>query len=256
MKFIENSAWQYLSVKLPTIGAFIMLILLPALQWGVDFEVIPKEYHAFVTGTLMLGLSWIGKKISQPRLNGPQLTGQLVGINSLLNIPSPTKLDELAWIAEAKKHLGLQEIPGKQHNPTILKWLKELKAWWADDETAWCGTFVAHCLKVAGIAYPTHWYRALDYVNYGTKLAKPAYGCVAIKTRKGGGHVCFVVGRDMSSGKLVCLGGNQSNKVCYALYSESEFQEFRWYGLTPQPASKRYSLPQLKGVTATRVSEA
>lgn len=105
MKFIENSAWQYLSVKLPTIGAFIMLILLPALQWGVDFEVIPKEYHAFVTGTLMLGLSWIGKKISQPRLNVPQLTGQLVGINSLLNIPSPTKPDELAWIAEAKSIL-------------------------------------------------------------------------------------------------------------------------------------------------------
>lgn len=129
MKLIENNAWQYLSVKLPAVGAFIMLILLPALQWGVDYEVIPEKYHAFVTGTLMLVLSWIGKKISQPRLNGPQLTGQLVGINSLLNIPTPTKPDELAWIAEAKKHLGLQEIPGKQHNPTILKWLSELKAW-------------------------------------------------------------------------------------------------------------------------------
>ncbi|WP_024435547.1 TIGR02594 family protein, partial [Acinetobacter baumannii] len=160
------------------------------------------------------------------------------------------------WIAEAKKHLGLQEIPGKQHNPTILKWLSELKAWWADDETAWCGTFVAHCLKSAGIAYPKHWYRALDYVNYGTKLAKPAYGCVAIKTRKGGGHVCFVVGRDKKSGKLVCLGGNQSNKVCYALYNDSDFQEFRWYGRTTQPASKRYNLPQLSGVTAIRVTEA
>ncbi|EOY3117401.1 TIGR02594 family protein, partial [Acinetobacter baumannii] len=67
---------------------------------------------------------------------------------------------------------------------------------------------------------------------------------------------CFVVGRDKSTGKLVCLGGNQSNKVCYALYSDSDFQEFRWYGRTPQPASKRYSLPRLKGVSATRVSEA
>ena len=60
----------------------------------------------------------------------------------------------------------------------------------------------------------------------------------------------------MSSGKLVCLGGNQSNKVCYALYSESEFQEFRWYGRTPQPANKRYTLPLLSGVTAIRVTEA
>ncbi|MCF4763201.1 TIGR02594 family protein, partial [Acinetobacter baumannii] len=48
----------------------------------------------------------------------------------------------------------------------------------------------------------------------------------------------------------------QSNKVCYALYNDSDFQEFRWYGRTTQPASKRYTLPQLKGVTATRVLEA
>jgi uncharacterized protein (TIGR02594 family) len=58
----------------------------------------------------------------------------------------------------------------------------------------------------------------------GTKLAKPAYGCVAVKTRIGGGHVCFVVGKDKASGKLVCLGGNQSNMVCYALYNESDFE--------------------------------
>ncbi|MGX2675034.1 hypothetical protein ACWB3A_18920, partial [Acinetobacter baumannii] len=64
------------------------------------------------------------------------------------------------------------------------------------------------------------------------------------------------VGRDKKSGKLVCLGGNQSNKVCYALYNDSDFQEFRWYGRTTQPASKRYNLPQLSGVTAIRVTEA
>ncbi|HFF4839752.1 TPA: TIGR02594 family protein, partial [Acinetobacter baumannii] len=50
--------------------------------------------------------------------------------------------------------------------------------------------------------------------------------------------------------------GNQSNKVCYALYNDSDFQEFRWYGRTTQPASKRYNLPQLSGVTAIRVTEA
>ena len=162
---------------------------------------------------------------------------------------------ELDWINEARKHLGLKELNGSNKHPTIDGWSKNLGASWVIGQP-WCGTFIAHCLKVAGVKYPKHWYRALDYVNYGSKLTKPAYGCVAIKTRQGGGHVCFVVGRDEDTRKLVCIGGNQSNMVCYALYAESEFQEFRWYGMTDRPADKRYNLPIMTGVTATRVSEA
>ncbi|WOE32733.1 TIGR02594 family protein [Acinetobacter sp. SAAs470] len=162
---------------------------------------------------------------------------------------------ELDWIAEARKHVGLREIKGIQHNKTIIKWLEDLKAWWRDDETAWCGVFTAHCLQSAGVKYPKHWYRALDYLNSGTRLTKPAYGCIAVKTRAGGGHVCFVVGRDKKTGKLVCLGGNQSDSVCYALYNESDFT-FMWYGKTSKPADHRYDLPTITGVTATKVTEA
>ncbi|ENU56928.1 hypothetical protein F981_04063 [Acinetobacter guillouiae CIP 63.46] len=43
--------------------------------------------------------------------------------------------------------------------------------------------------------------------------------------------------------------------VCYALYNESDFQEFRWYGKTSKPAEFRYDLPVLKGVSATGVTE-
>lgn len=131
-----------------------------------------------------------------------------------------------------------------------------------------CGTYLAHCLQASGFKrasskskggvgqYPFHWYRALAYADGGgVKLSKPAYGCVAVKTRKGGGHVCFVVGRDKKSGKLVCLGGNQSDKVCYALYNESDFTAFMWYGKTTSPSPERYNLPILSGVTATKVSE-
>jgi len=69
MKFINESAWKYLSVKLPILGAFLMLVLIPALQWAVDFKVIPVEYHAYVTGGLMVVLSYIGKKLYQPSLH-------------------------------------------------------------------------------------------------------------------------------------------------------------------------------------------
>ncbi|WP_111860030.1 TIGR02594 family protein [Acinetobacter sp. CFCC 10889] len=250
MKLINENPWQYLSVKLPMLGAFFMLVLIPLLQWALDFQLIPKEYEAVVVGIVIPVLGLIGKKIYQPELHAPQLNG----INSLLTTPQNS--NDLAWMIEAKKHLGLREIAGKQHNKTILGWIKGLGGWFTDDETPWCGTFVAHCLKVAGVKYPKHWYRALDYVNYGSKLVKPAYGCVAIKTRKGGGHVCFVVGRDQKTGKLVCIGGNQGNAVSYALYNDSDFQEFRWYGKTSRPAEFRYKLPVLSGVSATKVSEA
>lgn len=164
-------------------------------------------------------------------------------------------LPELSWIAEFRKHVGLKEVKGIKHNLTIVGWVKSLGGWWAEDETPWCGVLVAHCLKTAGIAYPKAWYRALAYKTMGTKLSKPAYGCVAIKTRKGGGHVCFVVGKT-PSGKLVCGGGNQNDSVSYALFNVEDFEEFRWYGKTSKPAEGRYELPILTSVTATKVTEA
>ena len=69
MKFIEQNAWQFLSVKLPVLGAFLLLVLIPGLQWAVDFKLIPVEYHAYVTGGVMVFLSWLGKKWYQPELH-------------------------------------------------------------------------------------------------------------------------------------------------------------------------------------------
>ncbi len=69
MKTIKDSPWRYLSVKLPMMGAFLMLVVIPALQVAVDFTIIPVRYHGFVTGTLMAILSYIGKLIYQPELH-------------------------------------------------------------------------------------------------------------------------------------------------------------------------------------------
>lgn len=176
-------------------------------------------------------------------------------------------LPELSWIAEARKHVGLREIKGPKHNQTILLWLQRLGAWWREDETPWCGVFIAQCLQSVGMTrgpstgkakpmqYPYNWYRALAYqTEGGVELDKPAYGCVAVKTRKGGGHVCFVVGKT-AKGALVCLGGNQSDMVCYAVYKKSDFSSFMWYGATTRPAEGRYDLPLIANVTATKVTE-
>lgn len=165
-----------------------------------------------------------------------------------------SQLPELKWIAEARKHIGLKEIKGSKHNPIILSWLKKLRAWWNDDEHPWCGLFVGYCLQEANVPIPKHWYRALNYLSYGTRLVKPAYGCVAVKTRQGGGHVCFVVGQT-KEGKLVCLGGNQNDMVCFALYDKKDFEAFMWYGRASQPAQSRYNLPILSDVKATSITE-
>ncbi|HIH9205019.1 TPA: TIGR02594 family protein, partial [Neisseria gonorrhoeae] len=49
-------------------------------------------------------------------------------------------MTELPWIAEARRHIGLKEIPGAKHNPTIVRWLKETggfpgaaKSWYFED---------------------------------------------------------------------------------------------------------------------------
>ena len=66
MKFIQENALQYLSVKLPLLGAFLMLAVL-VIQWALDFNFIPEQYAPFIIGTVLPALSWVGRKIAQPK---------------------------------------------------------------------------------------------------------------------------------------------------------------------------------------------
>ena len=70
MKFIEQNALQYLSVKLPLLGAFLMLAVL-VIQWALDFNFVPQQYAPFIVGTVLPALSWLGRKIAQPSLHQP-----------------------------------------------------------------------------------------------------------------------------------------------------------------------------------------
>ena len=72
MKLIKESALQYLSVKLPLLGAFLMLAVL-AIQWALDFNFIPEQYAPFIIGTVLPALSWVGRKIAQPQLHNQSL---------------------------------------------------------------------------------------------------------------------------------------------------------------------------------------
>lgn len=157
-------------------------------------------------------------------------------------------MDSLPWTKEAYSHLGIKEIKGPKHHPEITKMLKELNLPWIDDETPWCAVFCSAVLKRSGRAYPKKtpaWARSFD--DNGQKLTKPAFGCTATKSRKGGGgHVFFVVGKT-TTGMLVGLGGNQSDMVNLALFNPREITSYNWPpkedGTIVSPAEHRYSLP-------------
>lgn len=150
----------------------------------------------------------------------------------------------LPWLTVARKYIGVRETPGKETAPTLARWLRQLGAWWTDDETPWCGTFVGACLDEAGMGRPKHWYRAKAYLDWGTFVPAPAYGSIVVYDRAGGGHVGFVVGTT-PSGKIVTLGGNQGNAVSLAPFEPTRVLGFRWpltkdgmtdpYFLTPPP---------------------
>ena len=152
-------------------------------------------------------------------------------------------LEELPWIAEARKLIGTAEIPGDKHNPLILSWLARMKAWWRNDEEPWCGTFVDHCLDASHATRVKEGYRAKAYLTLPVRLNVPCYGAIAIfDYAPRGGHVGFIVGKDVYD-NLMILGGNQNNKVSIAPFSRSRLIGVRWPSV--YPAAGRFTLPLL-----------
>lgn len=136
---------------------------------------------------------------------------------------------EPSWLNIARSYQGLREIAGAPTEPRIAKWLAQLGAWWRDDETPWCGTFVAAVMQQAAVAppLPKAWYRARGWLDWGFPLPEPVVGCVTVLERPGGGHVFFTLGRD-SRGHLVGVGGNQGNEVRVDVFSPARVLGHRW----------------------------
>jgi uncharacterized protein (TIGR02594 family) len=125
-------------------------------------------------------------------------------------------MTEPKWVAVAKSYLGLKEIVGPKHNPTIVKWLVNLRAWWTDDETPWCGVAMAEWMRQCELEYPKAYYRASSWATWGIGAVDRynyiPYGAIGVWSRKGGGHVGIIVGVRKDGWHMV-LGGNQGNAV-------------------------------------------
>ncbi len=163
-------------------------------------------------------------------------------------------MTEPNWLTIARKYIGVTEIPGKATAPTIARWLRELRSWWSDDETPWCGTFVAAVLRESGLPVAKHWYRARDWLNWGVKIQRPAPGCVVVYERSGGGHVGFVVG-ETPSGRLMTLGGNQGNRVSIAPFDRLRVLGYRWPANRAAELAAAGPLPAIDSSAASSSSE-
>lgn len=135
---------------------------------------------------------------------------------------------EPRWLAHARTYDGLREIPGPKHHKTIIGWLTTLRAWWKDDETPWCGVFVAHCMQQSGLPFPKLYMRAKEWATYGKAMALDALapGAILVFNRAGGGHVGFYVGEDVAY--YYVFGGNQSNAVNVMKLEKSRLVAARW----------------------------
>lgn len=159
---------------------------------------------------------------------------------------------ELKHVAVARSYIGMKEIKGVKHEPKILALIVKAfkatgqKSWINDDETPWCGSFIGGVMAEAGLGskIPKEFYRAKAWESAGTKLTKPAYGCIVTFTRDGGGHVGIVVGKT-ASGNLKVLGGNQSDAVNIADFAPSRVTSYRWVSTGTVPNEHRYDLPVL-----------
>lgn len=143
----------------------------------------------------------------------------------------PVKGDP-AWLAMARKDLGLREVAGPASNPEIMRY-------WAacdydppdGDETAWCSAAVNYWTQQSGLP-GTRQPNARSWEKWGAKLDKPKAGAVAVLWRGSptswSGHVALYVGPGDKPGTVKLLGGNQGNSVCIEDFSEKQVLSYRW----------------------------
>lgn len=144
-------------------------------------------------------------------------------------------MTEPPWMQRARSFLGTREIVGPKHSPIIMGWIRKLGAKAlginvVSDETAWCSTFAAVCVKEAlpSEPLPPIAVRASSWGKWGRELLSPRPGAVLVFTRPGGGHVGFYAGESPDGRDYVVLGGNQGNKVSLMRLAKSRCTGIRW----------------------------
>ena len=127
----------------------------------------------------------------------------------------------------AKNEIGVKEKSGSNHNSRIIEYHSHTSLGALTDETPWCAAFVCWCLEKAGIK-STNSARARSYLTWGVETKDPQEGDIVVLKRSNdpsSGHVTFFI--RCVNDKILCLGGNQSDSVCYAYYKKEDVLSYR-----------------------------
>lgn len=170
-------------------------------------------------------------------------------LGALWDARSPAPSADPLWVIAGKAKIGQREIVGPKHNSWIANgWARLGAKWFNDDETPWCGFFVADCLNAAGLPYPKEFPRAKSYATWGT--ACPAQlGAIGVKSRSGGGHVFFIVGQTPDGLNYKVLEGNANNMVRIGDIPKAVVTNIRWPAGAPLPSAASRYLPQMPAGT-------
>ena len=137
-------------------------------------------------------------------------------------------------LLEALRHYGCLEYKGRDNNPDITRWAREVGGKVADvyraDEIPWCGLFIAICAKRAGYELPKDPLWALNWGTFGNKQPVAKLGDVLTfirKTASGAtaGHVGLYVGEDAAAYHVLC--GNQADCVCITRIAKNRLYAIR-----------------------------
>lgn len=134
------------------------------------------------------------------------------------------------WLEIAAKEVGVKEMVGIKHHPSIIKYHQHTSLKAPSDEISWCAAFANYCLETAGFA-GTKSPAARSFLKWGLPMEKPERGCIVVFWRgdpnSWQGHVGFFISEDQN-GNLRVLGGNQSDSVRISTYTKSRLLGYRW----------------------------
>lgn len=154
---------------------------------------------------------------------------------ALMSPPVAAEESPYPWYREAELVLGLHE---RSDHSRLKEWFDQTVAWIDPREIAWCGAFVATCLRKwrPEVELPGNPLGARQWGAFG-EACTPQRGAVLTFWRgsKAGwqGHVGFYAGEDPTAFHV--LGGNQSDRVTITRIARNRLLQSRWPTGVAQP---------------------
>lgn len=132
----------------------------------------------------------------------------------------------------AQRFVGVKEVAGTASNPLVLGMLRLDSEWPTGDDVPWCSAFVNFITWLLRLPRSKSLAaRSWLAIGKAVTLANAEAGFDIVILKRGGidepgpevikapGHVGFYAGRQ--DGRVLVLGGNQSDRVCLESFPES-----------------------------------